>query len=122
MAINYFNISELLFLKRYGVSYMGISDINFNKGLNAYYNYDFKKAELYYKKALEIYTQNNNVEDKISRAYVNLASVNLKLDHYDQAIQYSKMGLEFEMPDELKWLHYSNLHRLISLKMMRRML
>ncbi|MCB2208523.1 MAG: CHAT domain-containing protein [Bacteroidetes bacterium] len=105
----FFNIAESIFNKKYGESFIRTSDINFNKGLNSYFNYDFKKAELYYKKALEIYKENNNVEDRISRAYVNLASVNLKLDHYDQAIQYSKMGLEFEMPDELKWLHYSNL-------------
>ncbi|PLW97742.1 MAG: hypothetical protein C0591_05910 [Marinilabiliales bacterium] len=106
---SYLNKGEIIFQKKYGSDYLRISDINLNKGLNAYFNYDFKKAELYYKKALEIYSQNNNAEDRISRAVGNLAAVNLKIDQYDQAIQYCHIGLEYEPPDELKWLLYSNL-------------
>ncbi len=112
----YFNTSEFIFQRIYGSNYIRISDINFNKGLNAYFNYDFKKAELYYKKALEIFMENDNVADRITIAYINLASVSLKLDHYDQAIQYCNMGLEFEPPDELKWLLYSNLTQAYILK------
>jgi len=105
----YLNKGELIYRWKYGPEYFRISDINFNKGLNAYFNYDFKKAELYYKKALEIYRQNNNTEDRISRTFGNLAAVNLKIDQYDKAIQYGLMGLEYKPPDELRWLLYSNL-------------
>ncbi len=105
----YFNNAETIFLTKYGANYLGISDINLNKGLNSYYNYDFVKSKLYYKKALDIYEDNDRVKDRVPKTYGNLAAVSLKSGNYNQAIQYCFNGLEYDPDGELKWLLYSNL-------------
>jgi len=102
------NKAEFIFLSKYGPSYFRLADINSNKGLNAYYNYDFAKSKLYYKKALDIY-EDNRVIDRVPSTYGNLAAVSLKSENYDQAIQYCLNGLEYDTDGELKWLLYSNL-------------
>ncbi len=105
----YFNQAELIYLKKLGSHNIRLSDINVNKGLNAYYNYDFAKAKLFFEKALDIYAYNDNLKERFPRTYINMAAVSVKSGQYNQAIQYANKGLEFNPVDELKWLLYSNL-------------
>lgn len=105
----YFNNAEMFFLKKYGSHYFRLSDINVNKGLNAYYNYDFTKAKLFFEKALDIYDHNDNLKDRVPRTYINMAAVGVKSGQYNHAIFYANKGLEYNPDNELKWLLYSNL-------------
>ena len=105
----YFDIAESIYLKKYREDYLRVADININEGLNAYYNYDFEKSILYYKKALDVYIANEKFKDKVSATYLNLSAVSLKAGNYTQAIYYSQKGLEYDPYDEIKWKLYSNL-------------
>ncbi len=106
---HYFDIAESIFLEKFGNKYVKLSDINSNKGLNAYYNYDIEKSILYYKKALDIYKANERVKYRVPSTYVNLSAVSLKPGNYIQAILYAQKGLEYNPYDEIKWKLYSNL-------------
>jgi len=106
---HYFNTAEPIYFALYGANYISIADINLNKGINSYYNYDFAKTKLYYKKALDVYLSNNEIIERIPKTYGNLAAVSLKSGNYNQAIQYCFNGLEYDPDGELKWLLYSNL-------------
>lgn len=105
----YFNIAERIYIKEFGQNSSRIPDLNLNKGLNAYYSYDFDRSKLYYKKALEVYGGDKETNIRLPRVYMNLGAVSIKSGNYLDAIQYSKLGLTYDPPDELKWLLYSNL-------------
>ena len=105
----YVDVTEAIYLKKYGENNIRIANINVNKGLNAYYNYDIEKSILYYKKALDIYKTNNKFIVKVPATYLNLSAVSLKAGNYTQAIYYSQKGLEYDPYDEIKWKLYSNL-------------
>lgn len=103
-ANGYFEKAETIFCDYYGDSHIHIAGINNNKGINSYYDYDFLKAELYYKKALDIYIINNADGDKIALAYYNLSQISQESNNYSESIRYCLLGLEHSSGNDLSLL------------------
>lgn len=108
-ANNFFDIAESIYLKKYGSNYRSIAGINTNKGTNAFYNYDFSQAMLYYQRSLEINLYNEQVKLGIPMAYANLSSVSIKTKDFKQSVDYCLEGLTYEPNSDLKLLLFSNL-------------
>jgi len=106
---SYFNIAESIYERQYGQYYSSLAAININKGINAHYNYDFSQAVLFYKRALEIYIQNNSVKAGIPTTYANLSAVSIKTKDFNSAIQYALEGLKYKPVINTKLLLYKNL-------------
>ena len=105
----YFEKAEDIFSKKFGGSHISLAGINTNKGNNSYYNYEFSKAELYYKKALDIYVANNANIEGLPRIYSNLSQVSQNMNDYLASINYCLLGLNYSPGNDLKLILNKNI-------------
>ncbi len=108
-ANHYFEKSEAIFVNKLGNANINLAGINNNKGINAYYNYEFSKAELYYKKALDIYIANNANAEKIPLIYYNLSQVSRNTGDFFTSINYCLSGLQNSPENDLRLILYKNI-------------
>ena len=110
-AIEYYAISEEYYKNIRSERYITIAAINTNKGMNAYYNYDFPKAKLFTSNALDIYIENLDFETGVPRTLYNLGSFSIRTGNYSEALLYSKQGLSYSPDNDLRLLLTLNLAR-----------
>ena len=110
-AIEYYAISEEYYKNIRSERYITIAAINTNKGMNAFYTYDFPKAKLYTSNALDIYLENRDFETGVPRALYNLGSFSIGTKNYTEALSYSKQGLSYSPDNDLRLLLTLNLAR-----------
>ncbi|MFA5418960.1 MAG: CHAT domain-containing protein, partial [Bacteroidales bacterium] len=110
-AIKYYDISESYLKKIKGERNISIAILNLNKGLNAYYNYDFPKAKLFVSNALDIFLENRDFENGVPKTLYNLGSFSISTGNYSEALGYSKRGLSFTPENDLRLLLTLNLAR-----------
>ena len=109
----YYGKADSIYVKLYGKSYYKLARININRGLNSYLYFDFEKAELYYKRALNIYSvQDNAINNGVEICYYNLSSVYYSTGQTLKAIEYCKKGLELNPDSFLRIKCYKNLAKL----------
>ncbi len=114
-AIEYYSIAESIYKEKFGPDYLSLAAISINKGINAYYAYDYTKAKLYYKESLNILLRNDkkNINDKtyinIIRTYNNLSAVSIKTDDFSASVQYCLASLKYSPHGYLKLLLFQNL-------------
>ncbi|NQU31827.1 MAG: CHAT domain-containing protein [Bacteroidetes bacterium] len=109
-ANKYYEYAETVLSNKFGANNIALAGINNNKGNNSYYAYEYSKAELYCKKALEVYSASaEDMEEDISRTYFNLSSVSSdKGDHYS-SIVYCLQGLDHSPSNDLKLILNNNI-------------
>jgi len=108
-ANNYFKKAETIYSNKLGGNYIKLAGINNNKGINSYYDYEFSLAELYYKKALDIYIANDASGEGIPRMYNNLSLLNQDMGDYRSSINYSLSGLKYEPGNDLRLVLNKNI-------------
>ena len=87
-----------------------IFNININKSVNSFYNYDFAKAELYLKKALEVYSKNPEMGTSgLARIYLNLANIYQMEGNNIRAIEHCFIGLDNDPNNDMRLLLTNNL-------------
>ncbi len=102
-ANRYFENAEKIYRKIYSPNHMIFAGINNNKGINSYFGYEFSKAELYYKKALDIYLSDTNTKgDRIARTYSNLCNVSHDRGDNVSSLEYCLSGLNYSQDNDLK--------------------
>lgn len=101
-AIEYFEKAEAIIINKFGSFNGFIAGINNNKGENSYLNYEFLKAELYYKKAIEIYSATNPKSKDIPLIYYNLSQISIDLDNYVSSIDYCLSGLDNSPDNDMR--------------------
>lgn len=105
----YFNISETLYRAKFGPDYYKIAYLNNSKGVNAHFNYDFSKAKLYFKTAIDVLERSKEDTVYLARAYSNLGATYIKTDQYREAINMCKKGLELKPDFDMAILLNQNL-------------
>ncbi len=110
-AIKHYDISEKYYVKLRGERHPMIASLNMNKGLNAYYDYDFAKAKLYTLKALDIYIENKDFEMGAPKTLYNLGSISISTEDYKGALDYSLQGLSYAPENDLRLILTLNLAR-----------
>ncbi len=100
----HYDISEKYYTKLWGDQHPTIAMLNLNKGMNAYYNYDFAKATLFTSKALDVFLKNKDYEDGVPRTLYNLGSVSLLTGNYRDALEYSQRGLSYAPDNDMRLL------------------
>jgi len=112
-----FEKAEAIIIDIFGNTNINLAVINNNKGINAYYDYDFSKATLYYKKALDIYITNNTKGNRIPLVYSNLSTLSQRINDYSGSIKYCLSGLNYSPDNDLQLilnediaLSYASLH------------
>ena len=108
-ANNYFEKAEAIYSIKLGENNLRLAGINNNKGINSYYDYEFSKAELYYKKALDIYVANNADVIGIPRMYNNLSLVSQDMGDFTSSINYCLSGLKYSPGNDLKLVLNKNI-------------
>jgi len=108
-ANNHYTVAQEIYQRKFGLDYNSLAGININKGTNAYYNYDYNKAELFYQNALDLYLANQDFKSGIPKSYLNLGSVSFKKGEYNNAVYLLKRGLSFNPDNDLKLSFYQNL-------------
>lgn len=110
-ALEHYAISENIYRIIMGERHAIIGTINMNKGMNAYYNYDFEKAKLYMSEALEIYLENKDFVIGVPKSLYNLGSLSLSTGKNTEAINYSQLGLSYSPENDLRLMLTLNLAR-----------
>jgi CHAT domain-containing protein/Tfp pilus assembly protein PilF len=108
-ANHYYSIAETVFKRELGDDNLSVANVMINKGINAYYKYDFVKAELYYKEVINIYLKRDKTSIVISKSYNNLSALSLKTGDFASSIRYGLTGLKYNPDNYLKVLFYQNL-------------
>lgn len=99
-----------LYRHMYGNNYINLAGINNNKGINSYLAYELSKAELYYKKALEVYKANGIQNDaRVAKIYFNLSQISLDMGDYQTSIDYCHAGLGDKPSIDIKLMLYKNI-------------
>jgi len=106
-----FEKAEALYSNKLGGDNIILAGINNNKGINSYYDFEFSKAELFYKKALDIYIANNENIEGIPRMYNNLSQVSQDMGDYISSINYCLSGLKYLPGNDLKLILNKNIAR-----------
>lgn len=114
-AIKHYAISENYFMQLRGENHPTIASLNMNKGLNAYYDYDFAKAKLYTSKALAIYIENKDFTMGGPKTLYNLGSISISTEDYIGALEYSRQGLSYSPENDRRLMLTLNLARSYSL-------
>jgi len=104
-----FEKAEALIIDEFGESNIHLAAINNNKGINAYFDYDFSKAALYYKKALDVYISNNSEGNKVALIYSNLSNLSQQSNDYLGSINYCLSGLEYLPDNDFKLILNKNI-------------
>ena len=110
-AIKHYDISEKYYMELRGERHPMIASLNMNKGLNAYYDYDFAKAKLYTLKALDIYIENKDFEIGAPKTLYNLGSISISTEDYTGALEFSRQGLSYAPENDLRLALTLNLAR-----------
>ncbi len=109
-ANEYYKLSEDIYSDLLGPLAPPIANININKSVNSFYGYDFARAELYLKKALEVYKKNSfEQNNKIAQIYLILSQIYQERSKYKDAIDYILLGLETNPTNDLKLVLTNNL-------------
>lgn len=108
-ANGYYGKAEAIYSKKLGSFHVILAGINNNKGINSYYGYDFSKAELYYKKALDIYVANDANIEGIPRMYSNLSQVSQNTGDFSSSINYCLSGLGHSPGNDLSLILHKNI-------------
>ena len=108
-AIQSYSFAESIYKEKFGADYLSLAFISTNKGINAFYTYDYTKAKLYYKESLNVFLKNERPLINIARSYNNLSAVSIKTGDYSASVQYCLAGLKYNPDDYLKILIYQNL-------------
>lgn len=109
-ANEYYEKSANIYRHMHGENYIALAGINNNKGINSYLGYEFAKAELYLKRALEVYAANGISNDiRIAQIYVNLSQICIDKGDFHCAISYCEKGLDDEPNEDIKITLYKNL-------------
>lgn len=109
-ANEYYEESATIYRDMYGDDYISLAGININKGINSYYAYELSKAQIYFNKALEVYSANNIKNDeRIAKIYLNLSEISQTLGNFQASIKYSMLGLENQPNDDLKLLLFKSI-------------
>ncbi len=115
-AIDYYNISEKYLKALQGERRNLIGGINLNKGLNAYYNYDFVSTKLFLSLALEIHLENKDFKLGVPKSLYNLGAISIFTGNYNEAIEYSRQGLSYAPDNDLRLLLTINLAKAYNLE------
>ncbi|MDP2722987.1 MAG: CHAT domain-containing protein [Bacteroidales bacterium] len=110
-AIKYYDVSERYFNNIRGERFITVASLNMNKGMNAFYNYDYPRAKLFTLKAFDIYLENQDFENGVPKSLYNLGSFSISTGNYSEALAYSKRGLSFTPENDLRLLLTLNLAR-----------
>ena len=108
-AIQYYSIAESIYKKKFGPDYLSIATISTNKGINAFYTYDYTRAKLYYKEALNVFFKNNDSGLDVAGIYNNLSAVSIETGAFTKSIAYCFLGLKYNPDDYIKLLLFQNL-------------
>jgi len=108
-AIQHYSIAELIYKEIYGPNNPRIATINNNMGTNAYYKYDYTRALLYFKEALNIFIEADMDIVDVPKSYNNLSSVSMKTASYTESVQYCLSGLESVSNNYIELLLLQNL-------------
>ncbi len=108
-ANEYYEKAEDIFINQSNSYNDYLAGINNNKGNNSFYDYEFLKAELYYKKAIEIYIAIDSSSKRIPLIYYNLSEASQNTNDYLSSINYCIEGLKHSPENDLRLILNQNI-------------
>lgn len=101
-ANNYYGILENIYGELHGYNSINLAGVNNNKGINSYLGCEYSKAELYFKKALDIHKFNESEDNqRIASIHNNLSKVYQKENDFIQTINSCKLGIGYNPDNDL---------------------
>jgi len=114
-ANKYFDISEGYYLGLYGNKHPRLARLNLNKGVNTFNNLNYTLSSLYYKRAVEIYLENEPSGTGLVKALNNLSVIYRQLDNLPLSLDYAFKALTFSPSDDMRLVIYQNIAKVYEL-------